>query len=154
MVNNVRYAKEGIVKLLSLIAIWLISITTGVGTAVFCYGSDHSQTENIFASCCTRGYGSAQKPSSHGSSVQSKTALTQSSSSCGPCIDVPLYLTHEQGVSAPAPNTGSTSVSDHDHAVITPYDGGILDLNLRPAEKQPDPIFSSSPSSSSTVLRC
>lgn len=145
--------KSGTVRVLALIAIWLISITTGVGTAVFCYGSDHTQAESLFAACCNRGYGSTQKPSRNVSSVQSEAALTQGSSSCGPCIDVPLNITQQEGVSAPVPSTSSSSLPDLIAAVISPSGGELLNAIVLRSGEKPDPI-PSLPLSSSTVLRC
>ena len=145
------YAKCGILKkivrLLAFIAIWLISITASVGTAVFCYGSDHSRTENLFAGCCTRGFGTAQTNTSRGGSVQSTVGLMQGQSSCGACVDVPLYLTDQQGVNEPI-----TSVSGPAGAVISSHVFGPP--NLRQPAEAFRLIVPSSSTSSTTVLRC
>ena len=141
-------------RVLALIAVCLLLITTGVGTAVFCYGADHSQAESIFSSCCARGSDSSQKPFGRGSSVPSKASVTKGSPSCGPCIDVPLALTEQQGVSAPEFTTSSSSFVDGLAGIIITSSGEALSTTVPRSTEKPDPILPSSSSSLTTVLRC
>jgi hypothetical protein len=139
-------------RLASLIMIVLICLTSGVGTAVLCYGADHSQTESIFAECCWGARNAQTEPRS----AVSKAGPVSSSSSCGNCVDVPVLGTEEQSVylNNAAASASGISISDHAAVIVSTCTCAVVDDHHGTTDDPERSIPLSAPPSFSTVLRC